>query len=309
MLTLPGFAETPAETRELPDVDLPLDLGTDEPSMANGRLTALLAWVAVLVGIAAIAWIGYNIYDARQDDERPRITRVAGENDQASPTPPASADSGPQPTAVSLIGQTVDGAHSLTDLSVRVVGTETSDAAPEGQIIRQSPNAGEPVRNNEIVVVVSGGSGPIRLDAMEVNGRPLDAVAGDLTQLGLNVITVDEGSPTVAEGNVIRIEESTAAAGSDVHVVVSKGNRVQIPLNLQSMPVDQAVTTLENLGLHVNEPLPVDRTRIEASIDMAQYKIVDGDVVGIQESDAGFGSWVDAGASVTPVYYDAKLDP
>jgi eukaryotic-like serine/threonine-protein kinase len=313
MLQMPGFVPAASPVDDSDDVNAPTDADDDSALGNHSHLTAILAWVAVAIGLGAIIWIGISVWDARNDDGRPPITRIAGETIVSTPTAGASiaatSSSAPLPTAISLIGMTVSDATGKTTISVRQVATETSASVPDGQIIRQSPNPGEPIRNNEIVVVVSGGSGPIQLGSIDVVDKPLDTVAKQLTDLGLNVVPVDEGSASVAAGNVIRIEEQSAQAGDDVHLVVSKGDQVQIPLNLQSMPVDDAVAMLEDLGLVVKDPLGVSRSRIEESIDLDAYKIVDGDVVGIQEADAGFGSWVDVGSTVTPVFYNSDLDP
>jgi beta-lactam-binding protein with PASTA domain len=191
-----------------------------------------------------------------------------------------------------------------------VVGTETSDTVSAGQIIRQSPNAGNPVRTGELIVVVSDGptAQPIQLSDIQVQGTPFDQVAQQLTGQGLNVSQVQEGSQSVPEGQVIRIDEQSANPGDTVHVVVSMGDMVQIPADLQSKPLDEAVSQLKDLGLNVGEPIAVSKSRIESfQVNLDELGIVDGDVVGIQEEGAGFGAWVPRGSTVTPVYYDASL--
>jgi serine/threonine protein kinase len=305
---LPGFTESPRIDSHTPDVELPSDNGEEE-TRGSGKLAILLAWLAVLAGIGAIGWIGYSLYDSHGHSGRDPITRIAASTDVGTPT--ASTTTAPEnalPTAASLIGLTLDEASARTSLSVRPVATEASDGVPGGQIIRQSPNPGDPIRNNEIVVVVSSGSGPVDLGSLDAANDSFVDITRQLTQLGLNVQQVDEGSATIAAGRVIRIEEQTANPGDDVHVVVSKGDQVQIPLDIQSMPIADAEAKLKDLGLTVGDPIGVSRAHIEQSIDLAKYDIVDGDVVGIQEADAGFGSWIPSGSIVTPVYYDASLD-
>ena len=149
---------------------------------------------------------------------------------------------------------------------------------------------------------------PIQLAEIQVEGTPFDQVAQQLVVQGLNVSETNEGSQTIPEGQVIRINEQTANPGDTVHVVVSKGDKVQIPTDLQSQPVDEVVTRLKDLGLNVGEPIAVSKVRIESfGVNLDQLQIVDGDVVGIQEEGAGFGAWVARGSTVTPVYYDASL--
>jgi beta-lactam-binding protein with PASTA domain len=204
----------------------------------------------------------------------------------------------------------VDEARTQTALQIRVDKTEPSDTVPTGQIIEQSPSAGQPVQTGELIVVVSAGPNdqPIQLADMSVQGVTFDQVAGQLMNQGLNVSQMQEGSQTVAEGQVIRIDEKSAHPGDTVHVVVSMGDQVQIPPDLQSEPIDEAVQRLKEMGLDVGEPIAVSRSRIQSfGVDLSQFQIVDGDVVGIQEESAGFGAWVARGSTVTPVYYDASL--
>jgi len=86
------------------------------------------------------------------------------------------------------------------------------------------------------------------------------------------------------------------------------GDMVQIPADLQSEPLDEAVSQLKELGLNVGEPIAVSKNRIESfQVNLDELGIVDGDVVGIQEEGAGFGAWIPRGSTVTPVYYDASL--
>jgi serine/threonine-protein kinase len=266
------------------------------------RGTAVAAWLTVAIALVALTWIAMRLLR----DDSPSSNQAA----QVTPTAAATSTVPAVPTAISLVGMSVDQARTSTNFQIRVVGTETSDTVPAGQIIRQSPNAGNPVRTGELIVVVSDGPAaqPIQLSAIQVQGALFDQIAQQLTGQGLNVSEVREGSPTVPEGQVIRIDEQTANPGDTVHVVVSMGDLVQIPADLQSKPLDEAVNQLRDLGLNVGEPIAVSKSRIESfQVNLDQLDIVDGDVVGIQEEGAGFGAWIPRGSTVTPVYYDASL--
>jgi serine/threonine-protein kinase len=275
---------------------------TEEEHGQWPRGTAVAAWLTVAIALVALTWIGMRLL---RDDN-------SSGNQAAEITPTALSTSTVQavPTAISLVGMTVDQASASTNFRIRVVGTETSDTVPAGQIIRQSPNAGNPVRTGELIVVISDGptAQPIQLSDIQVQGTPFDQVAQQLTGQGLNVSQVQEGSQSVPEGQVIRIDEQSANPGDTVHVVVSMGDMVQIPADLQSKPLDEAVSQLKDLGLNVGEPIAVSKSRIESfQVNLDELGIVDGDVVGIQEEGAGFGAWVPRGSTVTPVYYDASL--
>jgi serine/threonine protein kinase len=303
-LQMPGFVEPAPSTENVPDVLIPVeDEAEHVEGRSGGRLVSVLAWTGAAIALLVIAWISYGLLT---NDNDPGINRLDAPLDDETATVVSGALA--SPTAASVVGMTVDEAENAVDTSIRISATETSNSVPEGHIIRQSPNPGNLLRTNEIVVVVSSGAGPIQLNTLEVANRPFDEVGAELTAMGLNVIPVDEGSTDIAEGNVIRIDEQTAEVGDDVHLVVSKGDVVQIPSDIQSLPIDEAVTRLEDLGLTVNEPIGVSRSRIEAAFDPDEFDIVDGDMVGIQEADASFGSWVPADTEVTPVFYDADLD-
>jgi serine/threonine-protein kinase len=290
-------------TETLATLDLDDDESGDKPP---SRWTALLAWAAVAIGVLALAWAGYQLLGSSDPGGNDEPTAIAIVLPTATAEPDAEATT--QPTAVSLIGTTLDQAEALTDARIRASGSEPSDSVPEGQIIRQSPEPGQPLTSNEIVVVLSTGPTPIDLVGLDLVGLAFDVAAQDLTSVGLNVLRVDEGSDSVPEGRVIRVDEASARPGDTIHLVVSMGNRVQIPQDLLSMPVDEAVEALQGLGLDVREPVAVSGERIEsAGVDLTEFDIEDGDVVGIQEEDAGFGFWIPSGSAITLVYFDSLL--
>ncbi|HQY30302.1 MAG TPA: protein kinase [Thermomicrobiales bacterium] len=298
VLSMPGFSEAPKLATDLPDVYVPILEDEDDRSSAVRPVLTFAAWFGVILGLALIVWIGYQLLNSPDDSNR-AITRVPG----SLATSPAAVS-----TAPSLIGMTVEQAETATGQSIRVIATEVSETTGAGGIIRQSPNPGEAMDNEQYLVVVSSGTPGNNLSDVDVAGQPFSSVASSLTSLGFNVIQVEEGSATIAEGNVIRIEEASADPGADVHVVISMGDKVQIPITLQSMPVDDAVAELSALGLDVQTPIGVSRQRIQTALDLDAFQIVDGDVVGIQETDAEFGAWVPVGSAITPVFYDAALD-
>jgi serine/threonine-protein kinase len=270
------------------------------------RGTSFVAWSAVAAALIVLTWIGIRLLNDRGTPESANTNQAIALSPTAVPTNTAA----PVPTAISLVGMSVEEARAQTALQIRVDKTEPSDTVPTGQIIEQSPSAGQPVQTGELIVVVSSGPNdqPIQLADMSVQGATFDEVAGQLMNQGLNVSQTQEGSQTVPEGQVIRIDEESAHPGDTVHVVVSMGDQVQIPADLQSEPVDEAVQRLRDMGLNVGEPIAVSESRIVSfGVDLGKFQIVDGDVVGIQEESAGFGAWVARGSTVTPVYYDASL--
>ena len=280
------------------------DKGSEgEPS---SRWTAILAWAAVAIGIAALGWAAFQLLGGDEPGSTQQPTAIAIDLPRATDTPDES-ESAP-PTAVSLVGITLDQAETLTDARIRADGSEPSDSVPEGQIIRQSPEPGQPSDQQRDFRRDERGTIPIELVDFDLAGLAFDVAAQDLTAAGLNVLRIDEGNDTVPEGRVIRVDEATARPGDTVHLVISMGDRVQIPQDLLSMPVDEAVDVLDELGLEVADPVAVSEERIDSvGLDMDVFEIEDKDIVGIQEEDAGFGLWIPAGSTITPVYFDSSL--
>jgi hypothetical protein len=85
---------------------------------------------------------------------------------------------------------------------------------------------------------------------------------------------------------------------------------VQIPVDLQGETVATVTTALEKLGLTIAGTNPVPAADMKDAngvpLDLNALGIQDGDVVGVQGSNATFGGWVQRGASVTLNYYSAN---
>lgn len=266
-----------------------------------GKIATVLAWCGLALGILAISWVAFSFLGG-DDDSNPDVTRVASDQLLGTSTAVTVA------LAPDLKGLTVGEAEAETDAAISVSESRTSDTIPPGQIIDQSPASGEAIGSNGISVVISSGPVANLLSGIQVSNVSFTEVSGTLTQLGLNVARQDERSTTIPNGSAIGIVEEEAVAGDTITVRVSMGDRVQIPIDLQSQPLDDVVAQLDELGLTVNEPIAVSRDRIvSAGVDLDDFNIEDNDVVGIQEEDAGFGQWIESGSSVTPVYYDAEL--
>ena len=294
-----------------PNATLPVaplsEANSAEEDMRRSRLAAILAWAGVAIGVAVLLWAGFQLLGIDDADSPAEPTRISIELPTATTAPDRTASSS-VPTAVSLIGSTLAEAETLTDLPIRITGEEASDSAADGEIVRQVPGPGQPVIEGELLVVLSSGPAQLDLADLDLPGLSFEDAASELTAAGVNVLRVDEGSETVPEGRVIRLGVDNASPGDTVPVVVSMGDQVQVPQELLGMPVDEAVATMEELGLEVNEPVAVSRETIDsAGLDMDAFAIENGDVVGFQEEEARFGLWLSARSTVTPVYFDASL--
>jgi serine/threonine-protein kinase len=299
-----------------------------------------VSWIVgagVILGLAALVWFGSHLSDRLSgfgagNSPKPTATRaVVAASGQptttaAAPPPatktPAIVTSKPTDTAEtasaavpSLIGLSVDQAKSTLDplgLVLEVGDNETSEDVPAGKVSSQQPAPNTRVDpGTSIRVNLSAGPAAIDLATFNPAGADPANLEERLRSSGLDVDRREESSVNVAAGRVIRLEPSDfAKPGETVTIVVSAGNKVQIPPEIQGMPLEQAKAMLEGRGLKVANEIGVSAQVIQNAgiADLGQAGIEDGDVVGIQDSGATLGGFVDSGAEVTLVYYDAKQD-
>ncbi len=284
----------------------------------SGGKSWIAGFVAVAV-IAAILWYGFGLSDrinGSSGDETVTATNEAA-NATETEVPGSAADSPTATTAPELAAVPnvvgLSQADAETDLTDAGFTVALGDPIPsgefaEGKVALQNPGAqSELAEGGEVTIHLSTGAVKIDLAALKVEGRTVDEVAATLTSNGISVELVDEGSETVPEGTVIRLEPAdTASPGDVVTAFVSRGDRIQVPFDLQGQPIATAKSRLTSLGIVVGSEIGVSKATIEnAGLDLAANGIIDGDVVGIQDNDAQFGGWVVRGATVTLVFYDA----
>jgi serine/threonine-protein kinase len=304
-----------------PEDELERDYRIGSPFEESERRSK--SWIAGLLavaGIAAFLWYGFDVQDRIRDrgNEQPTATAELGSaGDPASTAAATEPTDVPQAAGVSVpnvVGQSQTVAEqtlSTAGFTVAYLDEVPSDSIPEGSVAEQDPPASfEAARGDTVTLHLSSGVRRIDLTALKVEGRDEESVYAELTSLGLNASGVFEGSETVEEGLVTRIDPADSAAPDDVITVyVSKGDRVQIPRDLQFQPREAGRDRLESLGFTVSGEIPVSRQVIEqAGISWDEAGIDDGEIVGVQDNGAQFGGWIDRGASVTIVYYDASLD-
>lgn len=111
------------------------------------------------------------------------------------------------------------------------VKEEYNDTVSTGNVIRQSPSAnGTAAVGGTVTIVVSKGKQPVSVPS--VVGSSKSAATTKLQNAGFKVTVQEEYSSTVAAGNVIRqspAANTTAAAGTTVTIVVSKGAETILP--------------------------------------------------------------------------------
>lgn len=146
--------------------------------------------------------------------------------------------------------------HILEDNHLRVSVSEVSNPdVPAGQVISQSPEANEQVKEQRTVhLVVSKGVGDITMP--DITGMTLDQARSRLKSLGLVIGKISTGTDDSKEDGVILMQsppgDSKVNKGATVDVTVNrvKSKKVELP-NLVGMTVKDAKDTLSSLGLNV----------------------------------------------------------
>lgn len=145
--------------------------------------------------------------------------------------------------------------HILEDNHLRVSVSEVSNPdVPAGQVISQSPEANEQVKEQRTVhLVVSKGVGAITMP--DITGMTIDQARSRLKNLGLVIGKISAGTDDSKEDGVILMQsppgDSKVTKGATVDVTVNrvKSKKVELP-NLVGMTVKDAKDALASLGLN-----------------------------------------------------------
>lgn len=135
-----------------------------------------------------------------------------------------------------------------------VTGEEYSESVRKGNIVSQSPAAGERIRKGDAVtIVVSKGRQPISVPS--VRGKDADSAEAAIENAGLKYVEHSEFSETVAAGDAIRQDPAsgTLFRGDSVTVVISQGPPLVPVPNTINMKSAQAVQALQAAGFVVNQ--------------------------------------------------------
>lgn len=191
---------------------------------------------------------------------------------------------------IDLLGMTEEEAKEALEendlnLGLKVVGYESSDEYEEGQIMRQSVEEGEKVKeNSKIEITISSGVGNV--DIPNVVGKNEDAAIKELQDAGFTYAREYQysGEP---QGRVIsQSPTGQGKEGDKVTIVVSQGvQTVKVP-NVVGQSQSQAESTLRASGLNVGTSTAYSDT------------VPKGYVI---SQDPGNGRTVDAGTTVNLV--------
>ena len=159
----------------------------------------------------------------------------------------------PEMDCPNLVGQTYEEAKKNGLYTLEVESQEFNNQYPAGTIFQQNPTPGKRVKEGVTIQVrVSTGSQTITLP--DFKNQEAALVYAKLTELGLKYETVQETSPTVAEGNVTQTSpgmNETVVSGETITVFVSTGTgkeKVIVP-DVMTYDLRDAEEMLEDAGL------------------------------------------------------------
>jgi eukaryotic-like serine/threonine-protein kinase len=197
----------------------------------------------------------------------------------------------------SVVGMTVTEARAeLDDAGLTAEVERRNSQEPQGQVLRQDPEAGATAQEGDSVrLVVSGGVRQV--DVPDVVDETEDEAQADIEAADLNVGQVDrEASDDADEGVVISQspEAGTQAdAGSDVDLVVSSGpETVPVP-GVIGLSEDDAVAALDDVGLVadvVTEPNDAEEETVFDQDPEEGTELAPGETVTISVSEGPEGT-------------------
>jgi serine/threonine-protein kinase len=287
-----GAPSSPSPDADDDDVDLGPSVGLRRVVLFLG---ALLIAAAITIGV--LVWrgsstpsyavpnlVGLEEGDARnqiatndwevvverqRNDDQPlgfvfRTDPASGELAQGEPFTLYVSD-GPTPAEVpDIVGMTrADAEATLSDLQLglNVAGSEFSEDAPVGQVLRYTIGGlevapGTEVERGTVVdAVVSGGPAPRTVP--DLLGQTQEAAVAALEQLGLvPVIAGSDYSDTIAEGLVRRLEPEPGAEvpkGGEVQYSLSLGPQLATVPNVVGLTAEQANALLQSAGLSIGQ--------------------------------------------------------
>ncbi len=146
----------------------------------------------------------------------------------------------------------------LEERHLRVSSSEvTNSDVPAGQVISQSPEPGESVKEQRLVhLVVSKGAGDITIP--DLQGMSFDQAREKLKSLGLSIGKVTYVSDTSKDDGVVISQglqvggKASKGATVDITVNQTKSSTIEIP-NVVGMTIKEAKEALGNLGLSISK--------------------------------------------------------
>lgn len=126
---------------------------------------------------------------------------------------------------------------------------DPSSTRPEGEVVRQEPEAGALLAIGETVTLFF--SSPEEKDIPDLKGQDPVTAAADLTRLGFVVQRQDEASETIEEGRVTRTDPPAGGrlkVGQQITLFVSSGLPENVVPPVTGLTTDAAVKVIQDAG-------------------------------------------------------------
>lgn len=271
------------------------------PPIARRDEVGCITWligvtlIAGVIGFLVLAFqFGPELFGSETDEnpgsestptEQPAAVEPAAtattEAPTATPEPEPTATPSPTPTEIpptftvepeiprvpDLRNATVDQAQATVGETWELNITEAySDDVGEGLIISQEPSPNSPLAEGDPVNVVVS-LGPEFVTIPDVRGVPAADAVNSLENRGFAVSIVEEENASFPEGTVIRTEpDISAVRGSDITLVVSTGDFVEVP-SVYGESVFDAIGILESAGITIRNVTPQSCAFISQRLD------------------------------------------
>ncbi|HEX2178715.1 MAG TPA: Stk1 family PASTA domain-containing Ser/Thr kinase [Actinomycetota bacterium] len=231
-----------SEPRERTSVLPPAQAPPRRPQAARGIAKGLITLaVLVAIGVGVMAWFMF------------------------------SETSAPDVTVPRVTGRTFEEAQQILEdagLGYRVARREASSDVPALSVISQDPEDGRRVAEGARVALVIS-QGPEEADVPSIVGLSRQEAEQRLSDAGLVVGEVSTAaSDTVPEGRIISQSPASGRIekGEPVGFVLSTGRELVALPQLVGTPVEEAESTLTNLGLSVVKQPACDSTKADGQV-------------------------------------------
>lgn len=232
------------DDEEEDDDDDELDPRMEKIMTIGGIVAAII--ILVMIVMLASKILGLGFFDGNSDKE---------------PQTPQQSEQVVEDTVemISVIGKTWDEAKAELNkmgLGITSGGSEESEKYEDGQIIRQSVEAGAVVEKNSTIEVVTAVKSEKMVAVPNVKDKTKDDAKYQLEQEGFKVEFAEAHSDSVKKGRVVKTSPeigSETAEGSTIMVTVSLGAEVKMTSmpNLTGKTRAEAETAIKgaNLGI------------------------------------------------------------
>ncbi len=225
----------------------------DKETEENPRLDRMISFLGVVIALVIVAFIGFFLAGRFKLFEFAATTRTVQTSESSSGLASTQVRT---PDVVDMGEEFAEKRLKESDLQMKVVSSAYSDSIEKGNIISQSPAAGEVInRYSNVEVVVSKGSDKIDLTSLGLENKRRETAIRLLEEQGFFVILLEENSDTILADYVLRYEPTTAKRGSNITLYISKGKKEETVIlpNFVHYTRQDALKAIADLGLTAGE--------------------------------------------------------